>query len=308
MSHKQVIVTTTINPPTKALKKFAALKDWHLVVIGDKKTPTPYHIEGATYLSPEDQEKLYPELSERIGWNCMQRRNIGFVWARRQGAERIATVDDDNIPMDGWGDNCIVDTAVETKLYKTNALCFDPVGATEYSHLWHRGFPLQWLAERDYSSFEMRTLRADVEAGFWNGDPDIDAVCRMEHAPATEFSDKSFPMTGDTIAPFNSQNTILSARMFPDYFLFPKIGRMDDIWGSFWLQSKGHNVVFTKASVFQDRNVHDLTIDFKHEVLGYTQSYKLLKDLKENGPDAIWPYLPEGSRDVYEAYERALLA
>lgn len=306
MSYKNVIVTTTINAPTIALKKFAALPDWHLVIVGDKKTPTPYHIEGATYLSPDDQEKMCPELSTLIGWNCMQRRNIGFIWAKRQGAERIATVDDDNIPEDGWGNQCVVDTEIPVNAYTTEGYCFDPVGATEYKHLWHRGYPIQWLTERDYSQRSTRNVVVDVEAGFWNGDSDIDAICRMEHKPVTQFSDASFPIFSEAIAPFNSQNTILSARMFPDYFLFPRIGRMDDIWGSFWLQSKGHNVVFTKASVFQDRNVHDLTIDFQAENLGYTKSYKLLKDLKQNGPDAIWDYLPEGSKEIYKAYEQAI--
>ena len=47
----KVIVTTTINPPTEALRKFGAMPDWELVVIGDKKTPSDFHIEGATYVT-----------------------------------------------------------------------------------------------------------------------------------------------------------------------------------------------------------------------------------------------------------------
>mgnify|MGYP007080447032 CR=1 FL=1 len=33
------IVTTTINPPTKALKLFAEKRDWELIIIGDLITP-----------------------------------------------------------------------------------------------------------------------------------------------------------------------------------------------------------------------------------------------------------------------------
>lgn len=302
MSFSKVIVTTTINPPTIALKKFAALEGWHLVVVGDLKTPAPYHIEGATYLAPADQEKIAPKLSELLGWNCMQRRNIGFIWAARQGAAMIATVDDDNIPYEGWGSAPLVNTTIEVDEYATRVPAFDPVGATEFKHLWHRGYPLQWLQDRDYSKKTRRTVTVDVEAGFWNGDPDIDAICRMEHKPNTEFSHDSFPFMGNAIAPFNSQNTILSARAFPDYFLFPRIGRMDDIWGAFWLQAKGYNVVFSKPSVFQDRNEHDLTVDFRAELLGYTQSHLMLTKLKEGGPEAMWEFLPEKSRATYEAY------
>lgn len=302
MSHSKVIVTTTINPPTEALIKFAALKDWHLVVTGDLKTPLPYSIEGATYLGPEDQEKLAPKLSKMIGWNCMQRRNIGFIWAARQGATQIATVDDDNIPFPNWGSESIVNQEVELDFHEASLPGFDPVFQTEHKHLWHRGYPLQWLSRRSETSKIKKKIKVDVEAGFWNGDPDIDAVCRMEHAPILDFSDKSFPIAGGPIAPFNSQNTILSSRAFPDYFLFPNIGRMDDIWGSYWLQSKGYNVVFTKPSVFQKRNVHDLTVDFQAEILGYTKSAKLLEDLVSLGPESVWKYLPENSKAIYEAY------
>ena len=303
MSFSKVIVTTTINPPTTALKKFASLEGWHLVVVGDLKTPTPYNIDGSTYLSPVDQEKIAPRLSELLGWNCMQRRNIGFVWAARQGASMIATVDDDNLPYDGWGSAPLVDTIIEVDEYSTKVPAFDPVGATEFKHLWHRGYPLQWLQYRDYSQKARKTVKVDVEAGFWDGDPDIDAICRMEHGPKIHFAHDVFPLMGNAIAPFNSQNTILSARAFPDFFLFPRIGRMDDIWGAFWLQAKGYNVVFNKPSVFQARNEHDLTVDFEAELLGYTKSHRMLGRLKSDGPEVIWDFLPERSRATYDAYQ-----
>ena len=35
----KIIVTTTINHPTEATKKFASMTDWHLVIAGDLKTP-----------------------------------------------------------------------------------------------------------------------------------------------------------------------------------------------------------------------------------------------------------------------------
>jgi len=299
----KVVVTTSINAPTRALHRFAGANGWRLLVVGDRKTPTPYVLPGATYLSPDDQEAIDPELSRLIGWNCLQRRNFGFIWAARHGARVIATVDDDNIPYDGWGDDLLIDRQVEVNVFECPAPAFDPIGATEHRHLWHRGFPIQWLATRDYSRQVRRAVRVDVQAGFWDGDPDIDAICRMEHAPQVEFSKAPFPLTGSKPAPFNSQNTILSRRVFPGYFLFPGIGRMDDIWAAYWLQAKGFNVVFTEASVFQERNQHDLTRDFEEEVIGYRMSHKLVIAL-ESGPEAIWEFLPSGSREMYELYAR----
>jgi hypothetical protein len=53
----RVIVTTTINPPTKAILAFQAMEDWELVVVGDKNTPRDYHLERGIYVTPEEQEK-----------------------------------------------------------------------------------------------------------------------------------------------------------------------------------------------------------------------------------------------------------
>ena len=111
------IVTTTINYPTVATKKFCKIadeKNWKFVVVGDTKTPHDDYFKlkedynNFEYLHPEDQEKLYPALSETIGWKSIQRRNIGLIYAYDQGAEIIATIDDDNIPYDEWGDNVLV--------------------------------------------------------------------------------------------------------------------------------------------------------------------------------------------------------
>ena len=39
------IVTTSINKPTKAIRIFDSLKDWKLIVVGDKKTPKNYKLK-----------------------------------------------------------------------------------------------------------------------------------------------------------------------------------------------------------------------------------------------------------------------
>lgn len=148
---EKVVVTTTINPPTKAVRLFDSLPGWHLVVVGDLKTPDGYSLENGTYVSPDDQERIDEELSRLIGWNCIQRRNFGFLVAREMGAETVAVVDDDNVPSTGWGTDLFVGREVEANVYSTSLPAFDPVGATNYPHLWHRGYPLQLLPRRDYS-------------------------------------------------------------------------------------------------------------------------------------------------------------
>ena len=281
---KKVIVTTTINPPTKAIALFQAMEEWDLVVIGDLKTPQDYHLERGVYMDPASQEKYDKELSDAIGWNCIQRRNFGLLIANDMNADIVAVVDDDNIPLPGWGENLFVGEEVEVNYYETDLPAFDPIGATNYPDLWHRGFPLQLLSKRSYSTKTRKRVRADIQADFWNGDPDIDAICRMEHAPECEFDPSAFPIASNRLSPFNSQNTFLAGGLLSNYFLYPHVGRMDDIWAAYYVQAKIASVVYGKASVFQDRNVHDLTRDMRQEYLGYEHNMSIVQELpKESG-------------------------
>ena len=202
---KKVIVTTTIYPPTKAIEKFQSLPDWKLVVVGDKKTPKDYHLKRGTYVTPEMQEKYDKELSDAIGWNCIQRRSFGLIWAHDMKADIVAVVDDDNIPYGDWGKDLMVGEDVEVNYYQTDLPAFDPVGATNEKILWHRGYPLPLVSKRDYSKKEKKMVKVDIQADFWNGDPDIDAICRMEHAPECDFDPSLFPIASNKMSPFNSQ-------------------------------------------------------------------------------------------------------
>ena len=302
---KKIIVTTTINPPTKAIKKFDAMPDWDIVVIGDLKTPEDYSLENGIYVSPEEQEKYDKELSDAIGWNCIQRRNFGLLWAHDMGADIVAVIDDDNIPYDDWGQNLMVGKEVKVNYYENSLPAFDPIGATNEKHIWHRGYPLQLISRRDYSKVSKKIVHADVQADFWNGDPDIDAICRMEHAPECNFDPSCFPIANNKVAPFNSQNTFLKASLLKDYFLFPHVGRMDDIWASYYVQAKGAQVVFGKASVYQERNEHDLVRDMRQEYLGYENNLKIVTELADD-PEKILNYLPEQSIKAFELYRRHL--
>ncbi len=301
---QKTIVTTTINPPTEALRRFSRLNDWDLVVIGDLKTPEEWHLDRAVYVSPREQELRFPALSASLGWNCIQRRNIGFAIALEMKSDLIATVDDDNVPYEFWDEasHHLLGTRVSVPNYFiSNSGIFDPLSVTNYPQLWHRGFPIQLLRQRESKNLGPRAETFHVQAGFWNGDPDIDAICRMEHAPDCTFEDKFFPFASSSWAPFNSQNTVLTNEALRHYFMFPGVGRMDDIWASYYLQSLGYRVVFTKASVEQKRNLHDLTKDFIGEISGYTHNLRLIEDLHSD-PENIQNYLPGESWTAFRLY------
>ena len=299
---KKFIVCTSINKPTLAVKKFDLMKDWNLVIVGDKKTPKNYKLKNGVYLSPKKQEKIDKKLSDLIGWNCIQRRNFGILYAWKNGADIVAVVDDDNIPYKNWGKNLLINNKTKINFYKTKALAFDPISVTNHKNLWHRGFPIQILDKRSNVKKQKKIIKPDIQADFWNGDPDIDAICRMEHHPICKFKDKYFPLASNKVSPFNSQNTFISKKVLPHYFLFPHIGRMDDIWASFYVLSKGFKVVYNKASVFQKRNEHDLTKDMLKEFIGYENNLNLIKDLKKN-INNINSYIPERSRLAFLRYQ-----
>jgi hypothetical protein len=305
----KTIVTTTINPPSKAINLFAKKEDWNLIIVGDLITP---HIlfrklekkyKNTIYLSPEDQDRKYPKLSKTIGWRKIQRRNIGYIEAYNQGAEVIATVDDDNISLKGWGENLLIGKNVEVNYYNTKLESFDPIGATNYPNLWHRGYPLQLISKRNYSQKIKKEIVPDIQADFWDGDPDIDAICRMEHAPECKFDSKYFPIASNKISPFDSQNTFLSRKAIKDYFLFPDVGRMDDIWASFYVQAEGYKVVYNKASVYQQRNIHDLTKDMKAEYLGYEHNLEIIQNINDC-PEVLLKYLPKQALIAFELYKK----
>jgi hypothetical protein len=303
---KKYIVTTTINEPTKAIKKFDNLKDWNLIVAGDLKTPKNYKLKNGTYLSPKDQEKINKKLSKLIGWNCIQRRNFAMIAAYKKGADLIATIDDDNIPLPNWGKNLLINKKVEIKKFITNEHAFDPLSVTNHNHLWHRGFPLQILKNKNkFNKIKKINENFDVQADFWNGDPDIDAICRMEHSPECKFKDSIFPFTSNKFSPFNSQNTYLKRRVIKHYFLFPHIGRMDDIWASYYVEAKGFKVVYNKPSVYQLRNIHDLTKDMIKEYIGYENNLKLIKEIKKK-PNNINKFLPKKSWEAFKLYQTIL--
>lgn len=309
---RKFIVTTTINPPTKATLKFARIakeKDWRFVIVGDLKTPHEQYkaLEDkyghVVYLHPDTQDKLYSDLSTVIGWKTIQRRNIGFVYAYQNGADIIATVDDDNIPYNNWGENLLVGTTCEVDEYK-NRYCdyFDPFSVTNQKHLWHRGFPIECLdLKNNIDLIGKAKVFCSVQADFWDGDPDIDAICRLTAKPLVKF-DRFSPFITRQPAPFNSQNTFLHRSVFPNYSVWPGVGRMDDIWASYnyrVLRTEGHDTVYCPASVYQERNPQDLVKNLENECIGYRHTKQFIDSLAN--PAAL--FVPEKVQQFLDIYK-----
>jgi hypothetical protein len=305
----KIIVSTTINAPTEAIRAFDAMPDWHLVVVGDVNTPTPYRLERGTYLSPEWQEDYDKTLSDAIGWRSIQRRNVGFLYALDQGAEVVATVDDDNIPLEGWGASAdLIGTDQKMTMYGGGTPIFDPLWPVTEPTVWHRGFPLTMVRDSHYQRYDSVSIEnIRVVADLWNGDPDLDAIGRwFHHNPRDVISPTAvFPYFGAAPAVFNSQNTFLAASVLRDYFMFPEVGRMDDIFAAYYLQAATDVVpVFNAPSVRQNRNPHDPISDLIAELPGLEYGAAICDDTILRDPAAILNRMPQRSRDAFAAYRR----
>jgi hypothetical protein len=289
------IVTTTIQKPTEATLKFCKLNNWDLIVVGDLKTPENEYKEiNCHYITTEDQEVLNKELSDAIEWNTIQRRNMGFLYAYNEGYEVIASVDDDNIPKENWGRNLYINNEIELTTYDTPQEIFDPLSVTERNDLWHRGFPIQLLKNKnDITDIGKQKRKPLIQADLWDGDPDIDAICRLSKMPMVEYK-ISAPYCSTKISPFNSQNTFFHRSVIPFYMVIPHVGRMDDIWGGYLLQQRfKDSLIYNSSTVFQDRNEQDLIKNLEWEIIGYRNTLAFINgDYK----------LPPKAEKAYNSY------
>lgn len=290
ISKFKTIVTTTIQPPTDATIEFSKKEDWHMIIVGDLKTPHDEYrqLEKRTngrvkYLSPEEQDKNFKDLSESIGWNCIQRRSIGLLQAYSDGYEVIATVDDDNIPYRNWGENVHVGEIIDVDTYISENSIFDPLSVTNAKNLWHRGYPYQLVNSKNNVKYLGKTERQVlIQADLWDGDPDVDAIERMLWNPLVKLNITE-PFCSTQISPFNSQNTFLHRSIIPWYFILPHVGRMDDIWPSYIVQRMFRDVlIYGPATVYQKRNEQDLTKNLENEVFGYRNTPILFEELDKS--------------------------
>lgn len=307
-----LIVTTTINPPTESLLKFSQIDDWKLIVVGDIKTPHDlYSSINCIYLDPQKQEDLYPKLSKIIGWKKIQRRNIGLVHAHELGAEKIFILDDDNIPMDNWGKNVYIDQLVLATKYHTDNLVFEPfdVLAGDFYKRWMRGYPPQLVENRHFQINNVTTVeeKFDIQQDFWFGSADVDALCRILYDDkCSSHGCKNIPFTSNAFCPVDSQSTFVSRKAIRYFPLFLEVDRFDDHAAGYYCQAHGARVIYNEPTVFQERNEHDICKDMQAEFHSYRNCFNVVNTIR-NDPDKIFEFLPEINKQFVKTYQEYML-
>jgi hypothetical protein len=190
---------------------------------------------------------------------------------------------------------------IEVDYYENTSFnIFDPLSATNQKQLWHRGYPIEALQKKNNILYlGKKKITPLIQADLWDGDPDIDAICRLSKKPIVKF-EQFKPFGSNQLAPFNSQNTFIAREAIPYYTVLPHTGRMDDIWGSYIAQFYfPQSVIYNQATVYQDRNVQDLVTNLENEVIGYRNTLKMLNDLSN-----FETYLPEKAKTFWKTYRK----
>ena len=299
------IVVTSINPPTAAVAKLAALDGWRVVVVGDRKTPADWAHANCVFLSLADQHALGYRILAHVPEASYARKNIGYLYAIAHGAEVIYETDDDNLLTEPrltlWaGSSRTVRLAASPSVdrhavYNVYAHFGQPT-------VWPRGYPLDAVADGPGGdpAETVVTAGADavvgIEQGLADGDPDVDAIFRLTRKNRESPIDIAFArdhrplvLPAMVFSPFNSQNTAfhrmaLWATLIPVTTTF----RVCDIWRGYWAQrllwEAGATLLFREPNVRQDRNVHDYHKDFLDELDLYKDAGRLVDFLRKWRP------------------------
>lgn len=279
---KKSIIITSIFDPTEAIKAFAQLKDYNLIVIGDKKSPENWSCENVTYLSVNDQNKLNFQILKFLPYDHYSRKMIGYLLAIKNNSDFIIDTDDDNIPKENWS---FPQFNHEYDCIKKNIGFVNVYQLFTKQKIWPRGLPLN-LINKEYNFNDMISLK-NCNVGIWQGladeDPDVDAIYRLTSDTPCYFDErKPIVLSAGTICPFNTQNTMIIKQLFPLLYLPSFVTfRFTDILRGLvaqpimWLYN--YQLGFIKATVVQKRNPHDYMKDFISELPMYEHCDKIME-------------------------------
>jgi hypothetical protein len=306
---KFALITTTIQIPylldnyASNFRKFG----WDsvfFVVAGDRKTPygivdfckkveDKYKYE-VHYLDLSTQKSLSPDLDTYTSVDTITRRNFATLFAFKNKADVIVTIDDDNFIMsdDYLKEESIVGNIIELSSISSNTGWFnvcETLREEKGKMFFHRGFPIN---QRKITGIEVNRKKSKIvaNAGLWLKAPDTDAVAWLNFGElnVTDFrSDMfgdNFVLEKGTWCPFNTQNTAVAREAVPAFFLNRPQLRYDDIWLSYVLRKiadhLGHSVSYGNPIVAQERNVHNYLKDLVKEIDGMERTPALVEELR----------------------------
>jgi STELLO glycosyltransferases len=302
------LVVTSINAPTpvmRALRDGCRMAGFRFLVIGDTKSPRDFALDGCEFLGVDEQVASNLAFAKRCPTAHYARKNIGYLIAIRGGARLILETDDDNIPRAAF-------FAARERFHQVKVVSGSSwINLYRYFTevlIWPRGLPLEAVNGPSPPFDALPVIAADcpIQQGLADANPDVDAIYRLLLPLPQNFRrDRRIALGPGAWCPFNSQNTAWWPDAFPMLYLPAYCSfRMTDIWRSFIAQRiasiNGWHVLFHEATVWQERNEHNLMRDFAEEVPGYLNNGRIREAL-ENLPLAPGlDRIPDNLRSCYK--------
>lgn len=283
MCMRTAVVITTVGssdlPAVKALDTGCRECGWMYWAVGDVSTPGDFSLSHGTYLARSSHASLGWRLGELLPDRCYTLKMLGYLEALKAGCRIIVETDDDNLPLaEFWSPRAsqVLAKRVETSGWVNLYSVFTD------THVWPRGLPLKYCRRRPTLTETPSLVTSPIHQGLADANPDVDAIFRLVGELPVFFKGRDVVATSEGLTPFNSQNTTWFDPAFPLMYLPTFCSfRMTDIWRSFvalaWLIRAGMPLVFTPATVTQDRNDHNLMRDFEDEVPGYLRNEQIVE-------------------------------
>jgi len=301
-------VVTTINAPSEAVLRAANMKGWCMVIVADTKTPVDYlqnmglltDDQSVHFLSVDLQKEMiltvgqqYSEFIKAIPYEHFSRKNLGYLYAIKRGAEFIFDFDDDNIvdlvedvmtktsaPINILPNEISLQGAGFVLMTKDVFNPYPLMGPT-IPNSWPRGFPIHNSVDENYhgsilfGSKKYSMEQIGVLQFVANENPDIDAIHRMTKPLPMYFKGRNqggSPIVTPlhSFVPYNAQATIHTPNSLWATLLPSTVpGRVSDIWRGYFseaiFQEYGLQVAFLPPDITQKRNPHDLMADMDAE-------------------------------------------
>ncbi len=308
MPEKTALVVTSIAGPNPILRQLAqgCLENgYSFIVIGDEASPRNFNLEGCRFYGLDEQRQLGFKFAELCPTRHYARKNIGYLVAVYSGATVIIETDDDNIPYERFWEQRTRTQSLATLM---DAGWVNVYRYFSDQNIWPRGLPLKKIGEPLPSFEDLPITAADcpIQQGLTDCDPDVDAIYRLTMSLPLSFRrDRRVALKKGSWSPFNSQNTAWWATAFPLLYLPAYCSfRLTDIWRSFVAQriawTNGWSTLFHEPTCRQERNQHDLMLDFEGELPGYLHNERICEVLSLLPLKPGVEYLMDNVRACYE--------
>jgi hypothetical protein len=249
------IIVAALGSPTHELQALVKIEGWQLLAVGGSETSADWKVEGALFLSLDQQVELGYRINAYLPFNSYLRKNAGYLFAIQHGATKIYDADEKATILGGdlghvfdielRGPNSRRDLLLQYRTLENRSVV-NPFVHFGQRSVWPRGLPLDMVQQisPDVSYTQVFPGHQIIQQGLANGLPDVDSIFystrRAEDvAIDIEFDTLAPPVAlpHGTMAPCNALNTLFHSAGFWGLLLPVSLTpKAADIVRGYWAQ------------------------------------------------------------------------